>query len=803
MKQIELLAPAKDKETAITAINSGCDALYIGADSFGARQNASNSLEDIKEIVQYAHKFNVKVHITINTILDNKDFNEILNKTHNAYEELHKAQKQLKQLQESDELIQFISGTFNTEGTLMVLPINSHIYEDKTIDNIKNYHSQKTKIQANLNTLTENINTVNNTLISTDWSQETEQTQEGLQSQIQQYYSERLTLERQLNAVISEINTLTNENNVTTDTKYRVRGVTNITELEKFIKTIGGSKVNIIGLDVEYKYKSISRNNTNVSDIADNIFSDWNRLNNIDRQRKLVFNEASNAFEIEFVNYDSITNIIKWNQIDIPINSSEDVIIRIRYKYNIGQPFINVYSPWSEELTVSFPTEYADNVEIAKIVAVNNDDVVSAKFTGKLINDGYEEHIVNKVVANNQTFYHMPENIYSGFNTSENNLISLKDKLVAMCNDIDVYKELIKTESQKKFSVFLQYDSKSIELHTGSTNKINIYNIEHIKDCFIRKDMNIVIKNTGEVPINLYSIFPGNIDVPLVLCNYEYYRDNIPNYYRVPLFVDNILYPQTLGQWIYFRENNIYTGKSVLYNTDIQKQSDYINKIKILNINSAKEIYSQDNIQLGIANKYMKSIIDYNNSNYLGFISKDGVKKYDINTLPEYSDIEYFLYREANSSSFNTVIYKYEDICGTLKTNISQKIYLSSETSISEFINNVNVNNTEINEIKDYDGAFLFVNLLNSTQLSTDGSDKGNKEIGVGESISIPLTFEYFLNDKNSISKTIMFDIKHSLLTEPLNYILEITANYDTSLETNMYSNNVMINDYATEQQID
>ena len=72
----ELLAPAKDKKTAIAAINSGCDAIYIGAKNFGARQNASNSLEDIREITEHAHKFNVKVHVTVNTILDDNELEE-------------------------------------------------------------------------------------------------------------------------------------------------------------------------------------------------------------------------------------------------------------------------------------------------------------------------------------------------------------------------------------------------------------------------------------------------------------------------------------------------------------------------------------------------------------------------------------------------------------------------------------------------------------------------------------------------------------------------------------------------------
>ncbi len=67
--KIELLAPAKNKECAIAAINAGADAVYIGAGSFGARKKAGNSLADIEEIVRYAHKFLVKIYVTVNTII--------------------------------------------------------------------------------------------------------------------------------------------------------------------------------------------------------------------------------------------------------------------------------------------------------------------------------------------------------------------------------------------------------------------------------------------------------------------------------------------------------------------------------------------------------------------------------------------------------------------------------------------------------------------------------------------------------------------------------------------------------------
>jgi putative protease len=68
-KKIEILAPAKNLIQGIAAINSGADAVYIGAPLYGARSNATNSVEDIAALVQYAHLYNAQVFVVINTIL--------------------------------------------------------------------------------------------------------------------------------------------------------------------------------------------------------------------------------------------------------------------------------------------------------------------------------------------------------------------------------------------------------------------------------------------------------------------------------------------------------------------------------------------------------------------------------------------------------------------------------------------------------------------------------------------------------------------------------------------------------------
>ena len=75
---IELLAPAKNLECGMAAIEHGADAVYIGASRFGARQSAGNSVEDIGKLCESAHRYGATVHVTINTIIYNDEFEETL-----------------------------------------------------------------------------------------------------------------------------------------------------------------------------------------------------------------------------------------------------------------------------------------------------------------------------------------------------------------------------------------------------------------------------------------------------------------------------------------------------------------------------------------------------------------------------------------------------------------------------------------------------------------------------------------------------------------------------------------------------
>ena len=86
MKRLELLAPAKNLECGLAAINHGADAVYIGAPRFGARAAVGNSVDDIRQLCQYAHQFEARVYVTVNTLIYD--------------DELSATQQLLQQLQE-------------------------------------------------------------------------------------------------------------------------------------------------------------------------------------------------------------------------------------------------------------------------------------------------------------------------------------------------------------------------------------------------------------------------------------------------------------------------------------------------------------------------------------------------------------------------------------------------------------------------------------------------------------------------------------------------------------------------------
>ena len=77
VRKLELLAPAKNLECGMAAVDHGADAVYIGAEMFGARAAAGNPVSDIEKLCRYAHQFGVKVYLTVNTIIYDNEIDNV------------------------------------------------------------------------------------------------------------------------------------------------------------------------------------------------------------------------------------------------------------------------------------------------------------------------------------------------------------------------------------------------------------------------------------------------------------------------------------------------------------------------------------------------------------------------------------------------------------------------------------------------------------------------------------------------------------------------------------------------------
>lgn len=146
----------------------------------------------------------------------------------------------------------------------------------------------------------------------------------------------------------------------------------------------------------------------------------------------------------------------------------------------------------------------------------------------------------------------------------------------------------------------------------------------------------------------------------------------------------------------------------------------------------------------------------------------------------------------------NQYLIRYEDIKGISKSN--SQVQLSSDVAISDFISVLdkeNILNINIKDKNIYTGGFLYPDIKSINNLLTDGGERSSLLLKPGQSVTIPLTFEYYIDknnedssSQNSISKSIIFAIKDSLSSGPKYYEIEVTGN-NTIQELNTIFSNI------------
>ena len=441
--------------------------------------------------------------------------------------------------------------------SLYVYQINSHLNNSPTIQKIRTLYDQKLRYNNELNDVQKNIDSINSTL-STISFDDTTNIRVVYENQLTDLNKKRNELVSSINKVMSEIATAANVSDVPIENaKFRIRGIFNIDD----DGSIDNYKSHINGIRVWYRYKNQNQETGNAQSVgSNNIFSDWNEMPIVRRYRHPDI--SGMKYFYEYGKDTSDVNEPSFNQIDIPITQGEVVDIKLQIIWDFGFPFVETTSSWSNLVNVEFPEELKKNVQVLDIIEENNSEIENYRFTNILSDNGITKHVDDKLIDQDLTYFHQPEHISSGFYTAERRIIPLKDKLVSLDSEINSIKDEI-----------LGYDANNLKISTIINNIITpiLPNQENlVYTTSDTKTANLQLTNTSNRNIKLYSILPGKRD-QIIVVNGANINDNSRDYafYDVKEYnsTENIYIftPQTLNQYIYFRQLDAWTGNKINY----------------------------------------------------------------------------------------------------------------------------------------------------------------------------------------------------------------------------------------------
>lgn len=542
-----------------------------------------------------------------------------------------------------------------TNDMVSVMQINKHLNNSTTVKNIRDAYNQKRLAESQLEQIQSQIDTINSYLTSISFD-DVAGTRNSYTKTLTGLNSQKNELMTTINNAINTISLNANAADIPIENaKYRIRGfyVPNI-------GTINGINTSdhIIGIQVQYRYKNISTELGTATSMSSGnntyIYSDWNVMQSFTKSK--VARCVDGIYKYEYETNNENINEPSYNQIDIPISQGETVDIRVKVLYDFGQPYVSMTSAWSDIINVQFPVEFSKDVPILTIIEENNNDIETNRFNMILDNSGTSDHINDKIIDQNITYYHTPDHIASGFYTDERKIIPLKDKLLSMANDIALIKSdvlgvggnckvsvsvgdnnmtlysdrenIITLESYNNFASLTNSYQDSYS-SIGSWDLVNTKEVSGTKTIdgaytftngVVSVMLNISIMNSGDTALKLYPIFPGNRSVKLNMTSSQYVKKdgycsgtNEGVWFKYQYGSDvNML--QTQNQFITFRMKDAWTGQAYY-----KPNADNVSK----NIQDSKKIDT-----ISVSDKLGMVAYPYVNTKYGLCVGTDDVKSY-------------------------------------------------------------------------------------------------------------------------------------------------------------------------------
>jgi hypothetical protein len=699
-----------------------------------------------------------------------------------------------------------------TDELLRVVEINTHLKSKTYEDAITSLNTLNTKYENALNTIK---SFENNVFTENDYQYR----------ELQKAYDVKDACQ---NEYIKFFESTDTNNILSYEPKYRIRGfikplLPNLTDLtfvpDDYKLKNDNITINLVGMQVQYCYNDKSTLPESVSIYNDTenktyIYPLWTDAPIQFRKKKLKFENN----KISYI-YENSTNSadIKFNQVDIPIKENESVKIRVKFIYDLGQPFNTITTDWSNTINVNFDNTILTHKNISSIIDQANDNMLNIKANNIIVTSGIKDHI--KYSQTQTGFVHHASTVDSGFRTTEQNIISLEQKLREMSDSILDLQDAI-NDDLNDLQVSVTSGFCNIPLLRNDSNIINLESY----NSFLKLNTEV---GEGDTPTpmpmrtaarsinndiggvgNSDSLLDSSVDPDISNPSGSGSSGGSSGLGDSLTPDDNVDVEQTDKPLGNPDDNGTETPGDLNNGTTVPDDTDtdiptIESDIKLLNFTSIRgnEYVFNDGVVSTIININIKNNGKQNIRLYSLFPGNRNIILNNSRAI--YADLnDYCGGRNTNSG----IWMMYEDADDVKRKRLQSQnqfitfrmndvwdgtVYYSDDADVTS--DNIQ-SSTDLGEVtKLYNNALLVCPYLsNKYSICLDSDNvKSYMTLKPGESIIIPMYCEYKVSKSlQTIKKTISFDLRTSLYSDPVNYSFIVVASNTTSPQARLSSTN-------------
>lgn len=486
-----------------------------------------------------------------------------------------------------------------------VVQVNKHLTDNDATNKIKQLKSDKIAAEQNLKKLDDAISKKKAAINTVKYKSTVERDRDT--NELNTLSQKRAAESTMYSSVVTEIKSIAGSNNLSNVApKYRLRGFWSIPD-PKNSNDI--AEQSVVQFKIRYRYISANGKTSQIDQIAFKdgatektaAFSNWVEVLGPVRKRA---KDASGKF-YWLTESEEDANAVNFNSLDIAIQPGETVEVMVKSLSEAGYPATPIESDWSDIMKYTFPEGEFTGDTVLEAINENSLETVRIQINQDLTTAGLYSHLGDSFTSNSKYFSHTAQTIASGFLTSEQNPVSLFDKLVEMQSQIEKLKAQI-AGTLGELQVYIEDESGAQTMVSNHTTvKLFAgYYVDEItsqsdrKGAIVTKNYKLKLSNTKATDLELmarlvgdrikpayasgtsavlgvapgltadpnyandaYYTGEGRYDlVPVQYQNIDQTTRNTYDYFKYPAPYQS---PQLRGQFIYARHRNIANDRDL------------------------------------------------------------------------------------------------------------------------------------------------------------------------------------------------------------------------------------------------